>query len=357
MPEQAGVAAFFFDSRKREKCMVGGRIGIPVLWMMLVPMAHGFEWHAGATALAAGAGNAQKPTAASGNAKFAMPFEVESGFLIVVKGQIGSSRTLRFALDTGTTHSMVDTKVAESLGLTLREGFVLNFDRDVRIAWTTVPELSVGGLGLKEARIMVGNLHELTEFTEGIDGVIGLDVLRMAQGIAIDFEAKRVSFRVNGAQPRAASQDVQQEAVLVRLNVHGRPLRLVLDTGARDVFLFEDRVHKHAPALKWINRRKDGGTGPQIATIEARSEFRMGDTQIQSVYLMPKAPDSLPKDIDGYVGLSVLNASYVEMDFAANVLNYVEKSSHGIVRASADENGGRGVAETLAARMAVTAVR
>ena len=49
--------------------------------------------------------------------------------------------------------------------------------------------------------------------------------------------------------------------------------------------------------------------------------------------------------------------SYVEMDFAANVLNYVEKSSHGIVRASADENGGRGVAETLAARMAVTAVR
>lgn len=357
MPVQAGVAAFLFSlGETGSKRMAGWTIGRAVLWVMLIPSAYGFERPLYAIECA-GDGDSYRKQTANTSANFTMPFDLESGFLIVVKGQIGPSRTLRFALDTGTTHSVVDTKIAESLGLTLREGFVLNFDRDVRIAWTTVPELRVGELSLRDARVMVGNLHQLSEFTEGIDGVIGLDVLRMTEGIAIDFEAKRVSFRVNGAQPRAASQYLQQEAVLVRLNVHGRPLRLVLDTGARDVFLFEDRVHKHAPALKWASRGRNSRTGPQIATIAARSEFRVGDTEVQSVYLMARAPASLPDDIDGYVGLSVLNARYIEMDFATNVLSYVERSSSGIVRASADEKSSRGVNEIRAARMAVMAVR
>lgn len=58
-----------------------------------------------------------------------------------------------------------------------------------------------------------------------------------------------------------------------------------------------------------------------VAKIAARSEFRVGATEIQSAFLMRKAPDSLPEDIDGYLGMSVLNVRYVELDFAANVLN------------------------------------
>lgn len=105
----------------------------------------------------AGRKSGVQPTPGNGAAGYTMPFELESGFLIVVKGRIGPSTTLRFALDTGTTHSMVDAKIADALSLKLQDGFVLNFDRDVRISWTTVPELSVGPLSLKDARVMVGN--------------------------------------------------------------------------------------------------------------------------------------------------------------------------------------------------------
>jgi len=149
-----------------------------------------------------------------------------------------------------------------------------------------------------------------------------------------------------------------QQAVLVRLNVQGKPLRLVLDTGARDVFLFEDRVKRHTPALIFTRPARKVRVGPQIAKIATRSEFRVGTTDVQSAFLMQKAPDSLPEDIDGYLGLSVLNARYVELDFEANVLKYVEKGPRDMVHASVDEKSrGRRSHETLSARMALAALR
>jgi len=338
--------------------MVSKKIGMALLGMMtLIPAVRGFGRGERTPAHDGGEERSQTHTAHA-TADYTMPFELESGFLIVVQGRIGPMTKLRFALDTGTTHSMIDAKIADRLGLTLRQGSVLNFDRDIRISWTTVPELCVGELSLKNARVMVGNLHQLTEFTEGLDGVLGLDALRMTQGITINFETKLVGFRVNRMSPPTPSQALQQQAVLVRLDVQGRPLRLVLDTGARDIFLFENRVRKHAPALKWTCLRRNNRSGPLVAKIAARSEFRVGEREIQSVFLMRKAPETLPEDIDGYLGLSALNARYVEMDLATQVLNYVERSPRGMVRASAEEKGqSRGANEMLATRVALATLR
>jgi len=338
---------------RRKRC--GFRATVAVVSMIGLMAPQSF---AGETGMAEGIRRDGMQAPPSNNTRdYTMPFELESGFLMVVEGRIGRSAPLRFALDTGTTLSMVDAKIADRLGLTLREGFVLNFDRNVRISWTTVPEISVGPLSLKEARVMVANLQQLTEFTDGIDGVIGLDVLRMTQKIAINLETRLVSFRINGASPPAASQGLQQ-AVLVRLNVQGKPLRLVLDSGARDVFLFEDRVKKHTPDLVWARPARNNHVGPVVAKIAACSEFRVGSTDVHSAFLMPKAPNSLPEDIDGYLGLSMLNARYVELDFEANVLKYVEKGPRDMVRASADEKSrGQRSNETLSARMALVALR
>src|ERR1051326_4325907 len=197
--------------------MFSRRIGMGLIGLMTVISAKP-AFGGGVPGVTRRCGDGPQAQTAGVSSDYTMPFELESGFLITVKGRIASSGTLRFALDTGTTHSMIDTKIAERLGLPLRDGFVLNFDRNVRISWTTVPEISVGPLSLKDARVMVGNLHQLTEFTEGIDGVIGLDALRMAQKITINLESKLVSFRTNSASQSTAGQALQQ-AVLVRLNV------------------------------------------------------------------------------------------------------------------------------------------
>jgi len=243
-----------------------------------------------------------------------MPFELGSGFLIVVEGRIGTLTSLRFALDTGTTHSVMDAKIAARLRLARKEGLVLNFDRDVQVSWTNVPELQVGPLTLRDVRMMVGELRQLTDFAEGIDGVIGMDVLRMSCRMTINFETMRVTFRTDSRSRQLTSGSPQ--ALLVRLEAQGEPLRLVLDTGARDIFLFEDRIRSHTKRLEWKQHVSNAWEGTMKGKIAQRLGLRLGTTELKdSAFLMEMAPSSLPAEIDGYLGLSVFEREICRTGF------------------------------------------
>jgi len=283
-----------------------------------------------------------------------IPFELRSGFLVVVEGRIGSLTPVRFVLDTGTTHSIMDTKIAARLGLPRKKGLVANLDRRVHVSWTNVPELQVGPLKIKGARVMVTKLRQLTELAEGIDGVIGMDVLRMSRGITINFETMQVVFRTDGRSEQTATGPL-----LVRLEVQGEPLRLVLDTGARDIFLYQNRVREHAHGLAWEHQAARTRAGWMRVRITPRLGLRLGERELEgSGFLMEKAPSSLPAEIDGFLGLGVLNARYVELDFEANMLRYIEKEPGSRARAGSNEKGrGRPGAETPEARIALAAVR
>jgi len=199
----------------RRRCLSATRLGITIFWLLaLTPEAQGSKFAVGPEAPEA---RDCASTQQTGNALAdqAMPFELGSGFLIVVEGRIGTLTSLRFALDTGATHSMMDAKIAARLRLARKEGLVLNFDRDVQVSWTNVPELQVGPLTLRDVRMMVGELQQLTEFAEGIDGVIGMDVLRMSRRMTINFETMRVTFRTDSRSRQLASG--LSQAFLVRL--------------------------------------------------------------------------------------------------------------------------------------------
>jgi predicted aspartyl protease len=332
----------------RRRYLSATRLGITIFWLLaLTPEAQGSKFAVGPEAPEA---RDCASTQQTGNplADQAMPFELGSGFLIVVEGRIGTLTSLRFALDTGATHSMMDAKIAARLRLARKEGLVLNFDRDVQVSWTNVPELQVGPLTLRDVRMMVGELQQLTEFAEGIDGVIGMDVLRMSRRMTINFETMRVTFRTDSRSQQLASG--LSQAFLIRLQAQGEPLRLVLDTGARDIFLFEDRIRSHTKSLEWKQHVSNARAGTMKGKITQRLRLRLGTTELKdSAFLMERAPSSLPAEIDGYLGLSVLNARYVELDFEAGMLKYIEKEQDANVRAGGDENGrGTSRVETLA---------
>src|SRR5580658_4389574 len=62
-------------------------------------------------------------------------FDLVSGFEVVVQGQIGDLDGLRFILDTGSTYSSIDSRVADRMGLHRRPGNVFNFDRNLAVEW------------------------------------------------------------------------------------------------------------------------------------------------------------------------------------------------------------------------------
>ena len=95
-----------------------------------------------------------------------------------------------------------------------------------------------------------------------------------------------------------------------------------------------------------------------MGKITPRLGLRLGEGEFEgSAFLMEKAPSSLPVEIDGYLGLGVLNARYVELDFEASMLRYIKKEPGVLLRAGSDENGrSRPGGETTAARIALAVV-
>src|SRR5215472_10694929 len=75
-----------------------------------------------------------------------VPFQMYGGYLIVAEGQIGPLQNLRFVLDTGVTHTMVDQKVAAALHLSQRDGSAISFDKLVKTHWSVVPELEFAAI-------------------------------------------------------------------------------------------------------------------------------------------------------------------------------------------------------------------
>jgi hypothetical protein len=100
-------------------------------------------WNCGG-AFSARATDQQSINGAAARLSSEVPFQLSAGFLILVEGRVGPMTPLTFILDTGATHTVVDGKLADELSLPRRKGKVLNFDKDLTVDWTNLPELQVG---------------------------------------------------------------------------------------------------------------------------------------------------------------------------------------------------------------------
>jgi len=248
-----------------------------------------------------------------------IPFRLRSGFLIVVEGRIGPLDSLKFVLDTGTTHSMMDTKLADRLNLSRQEGTVLNFDQPVKVGWTTVSELELGPLKARNLRLMVGPLGRLTEFADEIDAVIGLDVLRLSRSLRVDFDQNLLTLRARTDSDPPDTKNTQ--VLLLHLNAQGQRICLVLDTGLGQMVMFKDRLHKHFPHLELTGVASEAHQGHLNGQMVNLRGIRLGSDEAEArVFLIERAPASLPDDIDGFLGVRAFHIPIVELNFEANNL-------------------------------------
>jgi predicted aspartyl protease len=251
-----------------------------------------------------------------------IPFQLRRGFLIVVDGTVGSSAGLKFILDTGTTHSVLDTKVADKLSLPRQSATVLNFDRQVPIGWSNVSELQIGSLRVRNLSMVVASLGQSSELAADIDGVIGLDVLRLFRSVRINFDDKLLTLRIDRTRNEAELDRVQ--AFVVHLNVQGRQLCLILDTGLHDIVLFEDRIRSNAPRLKLSDKIQGTREGWLTGASVLLRGIRVGSEESQAyAFMIPKAPQSLPPDIDGFLGVRAFDSPLVELNFEASALRLI----------------------------------
>jgi len=247
----------------------------------------------------------------------AVPFDLVSDFLVVAKGGIESLDGLKFIVDTGSTWSAIDQKVAEKLRLNRQAGKMMNFDRYIPIEWADVTNIRIGPVSAERARVMVMNLAKYSEFAKNVDGIIGLDLLSRNQTFVIDYTAKTLYF----GPAENSSQRPNPGGFLATIVVQGQPIRLCVDTGSPDILLYENRLRKRLVNLrtngKPIAIRMGRIKGTKIDLPEVSIT---GSKQVITVVLIHGPEESTTLGVDGYLGTASLHPKRIEFDFTKRVM-------------------------------------
>jgi len=248
-----------------------------------------------------------------------IPFELVSDFLVIVDGQIGNLKSLKFILDTGATKSIIDRNLADSLRLQRHAGRIIKFDRQIPIEWADIPELRIGAINARGVRAGVVKLGEYSGLAGNVDGVIGLDVLSNTRKITIDYVKRNISFQF-------ASEDVGKrasvECLLIPFVVEGIAMHLVLATGVQGILLYRSRLVQGAPRMCTQGKVRRGRMGQLRMTRVKLCDAEFGQEAVSTVFLINGPPKGVPTVVDGYIGPAVLKAKQIEFDFTTGFFRW-----------------------------------
>jgi len=187
-----------------------------------------------------------------------IPFRYQ-GHLIVVEASIGAMTGLRFMIDTGATGSVVDRKVVKALGLEQLPGEsqIIALGQVAKAHRFHIPVLRIGPV------FAVFDCREADLSGLGVDGIIGLDLLRQqirlancktneavkGRSFAIDFKTRRLHFGIRQQLDHTVPLEAPNPQLIVVAMIKGHPLRLAVDTGSYTIVLFKE------PQMRWLEPR------------------------------------------------------------------------------------------------------
>ena len=247
-------------------------------------------------------------------------FELRQNFLIVVDGRIGPLEHLKFILDTGASQTVVSRKIADQLAVSREAGSVINFQRKLLVEWARFPEVQVGPIMAADARMMVADLNQYSEFAKDIDAVVGLDLLSRCQRVWIDYEAKLIAFEVRNGTSQAPP--FEGKGIFVTLMLQDQPVQLLVDTGFQEIALFEERLRSlmHGVDVQQLGHARIGSL---VADVVRLPGLRLGSVASNSrVLLVRGVTEAVPSGLDGYLGPRALGAKRIELDFASMTLRW-----------------------------------
>ncbi|HEY6935625.1 MAG TPA: aspartyl protease family protein [Terriglobales bacterium] len=240
--------------------------------------------------------------------------------MIVLEGRIGNVGRLKFVLDTGVTHSVIDRKLASKIAGARRFGKVVSFDKSVPAEWVEVSEVQFGPIEVAPFSMMVSDLRYFQSFATKVDAVIGLDLLRFSS-FSIDYDARKVFFGLidtTGGVPMSSDPI----CLSVQLLVGDSKLQLLVDSGAPALVLYEDKILNRLPQLR-IEGELDGVSmgGFVHAKKAVLADARLGTADLNGTVFLVRAPsDNVLSGIDGYLGTAALKARRIDFNFETKTL-------------------------------------
>jgi predicted aspartyl protease len=255
----------------------------------------------------------QPPADRSVRRQEVLPVRLHRGFLVRIDVRVGALWDLDFILDTGATRSVVDARIARTLGLSGFPTTVRGLQERRAAEDVLLPTLQVGPLEVV-VRALATDLSALTA-THGFapDGILGLDVLRGVR-FAVDYEKRVVQFGTTGDGPESIPLDRASPYLVVNTRIDGTRLKLAVDTGSDAVALFAGAIPGTLRDAAAGDLAAVGLEGA-IRLKHLRPEwFSLGDARWRrpSLYVMPG--ESADKTYQGLLGPRALGIRHIVVD-------------------------------------------
>jgi len=249
-----------------------------------------------------------------------VPFTLRQ-HLIVVRVSIPPLTDLNFALDTGTSTSVVSPALARRLGLQGTVKKVAAWGKSLSVRQSTISSLQIGELEFPDVLVQI--LDSPGNALDGLDGLIGLNLLRRTI-FTIDFSRQEVTFGNSEAPEHLASFYPGSPFVLLSLTIQGKRLQFKVDTGAPSVVLFAGQLPQGVAV---------GRLGPTHARHQAGglgnwreinlTDVALGDRNWSDLKALLLEGRQVPEPgLVGSLGLDSLGLKRFQVDFGAGKVGW-----------------------------------
>jgi len=250
-------------------------------------------------------------------AVFRLPFRLHRGFAILVRGSIGAAKNLNFLIDTGASPTVVDCRVARKLGLAVSAGQLSTFTQRIAVDQAMAADVRLGPFRGDALRVLVHDLSVLQE-TLGVrvDAMLGYDFLKQGP-FTIDYVSRTILFGPIDPRLETIPYVGDLPYVVVLMRVRDAELPLLVDTGAHDLFVFEDGIKdmgettSQQPSLTRINLGGETKVKPLDFSHSFLGAMPWSDRE---AFLLQDCHTSYSAGFKGLLGVAALQTSRVGFD-------------------------------------------
>lgn len=243
-----------------------------------------------------------------------IPFRLYSGNLVVVKATVGAIKNVNMIVDTGTNPSAISKELAIRLKLTGRSVSLETLNGPIQAQSLTVSDIQLGSFHVSALRVLAQDFATMERnLGVSIGGIVGLDILG-AGPFTIDYQKKTVIFGAAAALRNAVPLASTAPFLTARATVNGQQLRLLLDSGTRELLVFRGRLQT-APREAHLDRTSSvftTGGSAQLSWLRTMVSLGTSDLGAHKVAIAESDADL---GIDGLLGLAGMGFHRVSFDF------------------------------------------
>ena len=250
-----------------------------------------------------------------------IPFKLYGDYTIVARGSVGDRHKLHFLIDTGSSSTVADGYLARTLRLARSSKKIAVFASLVTTEEVVLPSLQLGPL---HATLLPAVVRDLSYFQDSlsahVDVIVGIDVLSRTS-FTIDYEARKLILGPVEPLSNSVPCDPRSPYPTVALRLGHRVVRVIVDTGAQELALFEKQPGGLVPDSQGVEEETRTSMAGQVVIKRAEfQELALGTTHwARREGLFIEAPSLL---FDGLLGPKWLGAKRIGFDFEHKVISW-----------------------------------